>query len=135
MKAILRVGFAVMFAWGAWLQAENTVVDTVTGLQWQDSFDAQHKDTVWRDADKFCKALVLDGFDDWRLPTRAELRSLVSAVQANKVSLKHAVINGYWTSEAYEEDPINVWAVYTGNGHAYDADRCDEAHVRCVRDR
>lgn len=135
MKALVLAGLTMMLAWGQWLPEGQTVMDTARGLQWQDSFDAQHKDTVWRDAEKFCSSLVLDGFHDWRLPTRAELVELVSATQAEKVTLKHASVNGYWTSEQYKKDPINVWAVYTGNGHTYDADRCDEAHVRCVRDR
>jgi hypothetical protein len=63
-------------------------VDRVTGLTWQrddyevttqQSADAQ---AVVAGADAYCRDLVLAGFDDWRLPTRIELVSLLDFTTA-----------------------------------------------------
>jgi hypothetical protein len=123
------------FVWGAWEHSGDTVIDPETNLQWHDDQNAETRDTVWRDAKSYCANLELEGFYDWRLPTRTELQGLLSAVHSKKVKLNHAAMNAYWTSEIYKKMPINAWAVYWGNGHTFDTDRCDEAHVRCVRNR
>lgn len=135
MKAALLLLAAAVLAWGAWERSGETVIDTAANLQWADDRGAEERDTVWRDAKKYCAALDLGGFNDWRLPTRAELQGLVAASLAEKVSFNHAAVNAYWTSEINRKMPINAWAVYWGNGHTFDTDRCDEAHVRCVRNR
>ncbi|WP_345985573.1 DUF1566 domain-containing protein [Sulfurimonas sp. HSL-1656] len=122
-------------AWAGWKRSGDTVIDTTAKLQWQDNAMAAKKDTVWKDARSYCANLELEGFSDWRLPTRAELQTLRKAAAAKKVGLKNTVSNAYWTSEIYRKMPINAWAVYWGNGHMFDTDRCDEAHVRCVRQR
>ena len=121
--------------WAGWQRSGETVIDTAGKLQWQDDVMAEGKDTVWKDAKGYCANLKLEGFNDWRLPTRVELEQLRKAASAKKVRLNHAATNAYWTSEIYRKLPINAWAVYWGNGHTFDTDRCDEAHVRCVRDR
>lgn len=134
MKALALLVVAVL-VWGAYERSGETVIDTETNLQWEDSRQNEIRDTVWRDARKYCASLDLEGFHDWRLPTRAELQGLVEASNAGGVTLEHAVNNGYWTSEINRKMPINAFVVFWGNGHTYDTDRCDEEHVRCVRDR
>lgn len=126
---------SVVWVWGAWTRSGDTVIDTVAHLQWDDDKQAEQRDTVWKDAKKYCAGLELGGFYDWRLPTRSELQGLVKAKLSAAVTLKHTALDAYWTSEINRENPINAWAVYWGNGHTFDTDRCDEAYVRCVRDR
>lgn len=135
MKAAVLLFVAVSLAWGAWERSGETVIDTETNLQWADDLAAEERDTVWRDAKKYCAGLDLAGFYDWRLPTRTELQGLVKASQSGAVEFNHAAVSAYWTSEINRKMPINAWAVYWGNGHTFDTDRCDEAHVRCVRYR
>ena len=135
MKALFLIGIVVSLSWARWERSGETVIDTETNLQWADDRAAEERDTVWRDAKKYCAGLELGGFYDWRLPTRAELQGLVAAAHSGAVTFHHAAVNAYWTSEINKKLPINVWAVYWGNGHTFDTDRCDEAHVRCVRDR
>lgn len=53
----------------------DTVTDVVTGLTWQRSRSIAMKS--WAAARSDCEALSLGGFDDWRLPTRVELVSLL----------------------------------------------------------
>jgi len=135
MKIVLILCIAVTFSWGAWQRSGETVIDTDKKLQWHDNAAAEERDTVWRDAKSYCANLELDGFNDWQLPTREELLGLLKAAQAGEVKLDHAAMSAYWTSEINRKMPINAWAVYWGNGHVFDTDRCDEAHVRCVRYR
>jgi hypothetical protein len=57
---------------------EGTWYDETTGLLWQEppgsnAANAYH----WQYAVAYCSALNLAGFDDWRLPTISELRSLI----------------------------------------------------------
>ena len=57
--------------------AERTdvIVDRVTGLEWQRALSAEQ--FSWSDALAYCDALVLAGYEDWRLPSRIELVSIV----------------------------------------------------------
>ncbi len=55
----------------------DTVLDRVTGLEWQRAVDPGS--FSWSGARDFCDTLPLDGKNDWRLPTRSELRSLVAS--------------------------------------------------------
>jgi hypothetical protein len=135
MRIFFLLVFSAALSWGAWQRSGQSVIDTDTKLQWADDRGAEERDTVWRDAKKYCAGLELEGFYDWRLPTRSELQGLVKAAQSRAVTFNHAATSGYWTSEINKKMPINAWAVYWGNGHTYDTDRCDEAHVRGVRDR
>lgn len=134
MKALVLLAAAVL-AWGAYERSGESVIDTETTLQWEDSRQNEIRESVWRDAKKYCASLDLEGFHDWRLPTREELQKLVRASEAGEVHFEHGAVNGYWTSEVNRKMPINAFVVFSGNGHIYDTDRCDEEHVRCVRDR
>jgi len=49
--------------------------DAVTGLCWQDP--PATSELPWAAAIAHCEALVLEGYDDWRLPSISELRSLI----------------------------------------------------------
>ena len=57
------------------------VTDNETGLQWQDNKNASKK--KWEDALKYCEALILGSYDDWRLPNIRELESLVDDTKFN----------------------------------------------------
>jgi len=50
----------------------GTLIDHFSGMQWQDNTNMYigHK---WGKCVNYCKNLTLDSYDDWRLPTRAEL--------------------------------------------------------------
>ena len=70
------------------------VTDTRSGFQWAPDPDIAMS---WNEAKKYVRALKLGGFSDWRMPTRAELRSL------------HGIDSGFplndccvWTSEAID---------------------------------
>ena len=135
MKQIALILSAVLGLYaGGWERSGETVIDTEHARQWQDSAPAKEREGVWRDADKYCKSLDLEGFYDWRLPTREELQTLLAAEKAGRVTLRYETGSVYWSADICRI-PINAWAVYWGSGHTFESDKCDEAHVRCVRDR
>lgn len=51
------------------------IVDTVTGLGWEDTVPTTTRS--FDDASAYCDALVYDGQSDWRLPTRIEAISIM----------------------------------------------------------
>ncbi|MGK5095553.1 DUF1566 domain-containing protein [Deltaproteobacteria bacterium TL4] len=61
--------------------ASNDVSVTVTvslgSLMWQREDDGITRN--WQDAINYCEALTLAGYNDWRLPTRDELKTLIKA--------------------------------------------------------
>jgi len=59
----------------------GTISDTSTGLMW-------HKATApgiytWKQALSYCESLILAGQDDWRLPNKNELQSIVDYSRYN----------------------------------------------------
>jgi len=47
----------------------ETVVNTENGLMWQDNNDSSSTEKTWQKAQQYCDALILSGYDNWRLPT------------------------------------------------------------------
>ena len=52
---------------------DGTIIDTKTGLMWQEQEDGRR---IWNDSLEYCKGLSLAAHSDWRLPTLEELESL-----------------------------------------------------------
>lgn len=56
-------------------EGDGTVLDEVTGLRWEK--DAPSDQGSWDDALAYCEGLSLGGWNDWRLPTRVEITSVL----------------------------------------------------------
>jgi len=54
---------------------DGTVSDLATGLLWQQA--SAPETYIWEKALSYCENLSLAGYDDWRLPNRNELQSIV----------------------------------------------------------
>jgi hypothetical protein len=52
----------------------KTFKDNATGLVWAAKDNGS--ETMWNQANNYCKNLALDGNKDWRLPTRKELETI-----------------------------------------------------------
>ena len=82
-----------------------------------------------KEAKRYCKNLTLGSYNNWRLPTKKELKDL----QKNKSQLKNSVLFKFWSSSAkYDSD--GAWAVGFISGTAMWRDEKKHAYVRCVRD-
>jgi len=70
--------------------ADGIVLDTITQLMWEDLVTAAAY--KWEDAIAFCEQHEYGGFDDWRLPTRIEMTSV----------LDHSDAHTGWAAEAFK---------------------------------
>ena len=98
----------------------ETVLDRLTGLVWSRDANINEFPVTWPEALAAISSLNRDryaGCSDWRMPNRAEMRSLMS-YQAKKPALPggHPFINPflgwYWTSTSAAIDPAYAWYVH-----------------------
>ena len=103
---------------------DGTVTDTATGLMWQQT---EAGEMPWEEAMAYCENLVLPegGYDDWRLPNRNELRSLVDYSREDPaIDLTHfpgVVSSDYWSSTTRADFMGRAWTVsfYYGDVNNY----------------
>jgi len=117
----------------------NIVTDNSTNLQWQDD-DEIGTLTNWQGAIDRCEALSLDGFDDWRLPNKNELISILD-YSKSKPSINSKFQNTpyedmYWssTSLAIRDSSDEAWDVsfYSPRVGGYNKTAAGDT-FRCVR--
>ena len=76
------------------------------------------------------------GFNDWRIPSVAELTSIVDYTLANptidQVFGPTSVMN-YWTSTPQSSGPLNAWWVNFGDGIVMSGSSAEALSVRAVR--
>jgi len=132
--------------------SKEIVVDNSTGLMWQDNSEAKtvrkpwvtqanwdagkHDDTSGDTATTYCTNLILGGYDDWRLPSRKELGTLVDYGRVNPsldTEFLNFASNLYWSSTTYVGVSGYAWFVHFGNGYQSDYIKTKSHYVRCVR--
>ena len=120
----------------------EVVFDEVTKLTWQRVVPAAPMHRA--DAEAYCNGLSLDGRDDWRLPSRMELVSLLDVAGTTSPRIQQAAFpdtpsDSFWSqSRAWAMATMipQSWAVHFGSGHvsAQSQDESEPPHrVRCVR--
>lgn len=110
------------------------VLDDVTGLSWQARTDGRTR--TWADAIAYCAGLVLGGSDDWRLPTRVELTTILDPTRTPSLAdaFPEPVPDYHWTASRPAFSDRLAFSVYFGQGETVTADAGRAgAHVRCVR--
>lgn len=106
---------------------KGTIIDSLTGLMWTENANIAEFPLTWQEAFDFIadmnrrRAL---GYEDWRLPNRRELRSLLSYLTRNPVlPEKHPfthVFNGwYWTSTTAAINTAYAWYIHMGGGRMF----------------
>ncbi|HZR35704.1 MAG TPA: DUF1566 domain-containing protein [Nevskia sp.] len=117
----------------------GVVIDHVNGLEWQAQDDGVRR--TWAEAKAYCDQLELAG-GGWRLPTVAELNSLVDRTRrepAIDTALFPATQSDwYWTGEILaprdaSSPSVYAWNVYFSDGSVGYGGQDGSGFVRAVR--
>jgi hypothetical protein len=99
---------------------EKTIHDHLTGLVWSQDANIGTFPCTWQESFQQIAGLNQEqygGYDDWRLPNRNELRSLIS-YQARKPALPddlpaiNVFLGWYWTSTTAAIHPAHAWSIH-----------------------
>jgi hypothetical protein len=125
---------------------DGTITDSSTGLMWEvkpDDGGSRDKDNTynWQQALAYCENLTLAGYDDWRLPNRNELQSIVDYSRFNPAIdpiFSYTVSSYYWSSTSsysvYPDYPEFAWLVHFYDGLIDGLIKFPSSHyVRAVR--
>ena len=95
---------------------------------------------TWYDARRYAESLSLDGKADWRLPTLAELESLLERTKSRTdgrppmredVPFRDGL--SYWSSTTFERHTKNAWIVMFDGAYVLSYSKSNLYYVRCVR--
>lgn len=106
-------------------------------LMWQD--EKQDFEGTWDEAQEYCKLVSLAGYNDWRLPTRAELLSIADKSRykpALNAAFKHIIDSNYpfyWSQTKHAKYSFDAWSVNFSYGSAGMNSVSYHNFVRCVR--
>jgi hypothetical protein len=117
------------------INSDETVTDVSTGLMWQKtSFDLKMN---WQMALSNCESLSFAGYNDWRLPTKEELRSIVDhdnyKPAINRQIFSDTLSAFYWSSMSHALNTGFAWGVYFYHGDDYFHAKNLSYYVRAVR--
>lgn len=118
--------------------ANDTVTckdDALKTLMWQDTQKISSLD--WDKAKEYCENLTLAGFSDWKLPTRAELLSIVDYSKYEMAiddAFKFTAKGHYWTSTLGAMNNSDAANVGFGHGVSFMHKKSTANAVRCVRE-
>jgi len=115
------------------------VFDRETGLTWPVEFSVER--LTFAQAEKYIAELNAKrhcGFDDWRMPTRVELLTLVDDTRHSPAIDSDAFPGTpseyFWTATPYAADPKTyAWVVGFGGGYSLYDNRGSSGRVRAVR--
>jgi len=127
---------------------DGTVTDTSTGLMWVNSADVLTSELDWEGANLAAEALVFPvpippatspKYEDWRLPNRKELASIMDYSKSNpamNTTVFKNVEAAYWSSTSYIGDTIDktlAWYVNTADGSVTTKKKSEKCYVIAVR--
>ncbi len=130
---------------------KEVVIDTTTGLTWQDNEDAKTVKKPWitqanydagnRDdtsgdtATTYCSDLVLGGYGNWKVPTMKELLTIINYQPNDGLSINESfknVSNSYYLS-SNDAGGSNIWMINSNGGSSGDSYKDNYRSIRCVR--
>lgn len=113
--------------------ADGVVTDTITGLVWQEVAAPHELD--WWGARDYCSGLVLGGRDDWTLPSRLELTSLLDLGRLDPsidlAAFPDSPAEFFWSASPAAFSGL-AYGVRFDQGYLYDHDPRAAGRVRCV---
>jgi hypothetical protein len=111
--------------------------DPKTGLEWQCQSPGEMN---WYQAQKYAASLSLARRHDWRLPTLAQLESLLDRTRGRSdgrpVAREEVPIRdnlSYWSSTTFERHTKTAWIVMFDGAYVLSYYKSNLYYVRCVR--
>ena len=106
---------------------KRTVFDHQTGLMWPRNAAISEFPMTWEEALAFLSEMNADGlagYQDWHLPNRRELFSLIDHCRINPAVAGHEIFENifhgyYWTSTSCVRLPAQAWYVHLGGAKVY----------------
>jgi len=110
------------------------VIGNNTSFMWQDNSYVKTVKRDWNEAMNYCQKLNLAGFDDWYLPTKKQLMSIVDTTRQPTIKQEfiHSISNYYWSVNTSAK---TAWSVFLYDGKQYYDYKTTKSYSRCVRDR
>ena len=119
-----------------WFRNDEIVIDEKTGLMWQDNVEVKEFEMNWNEAHAYAEKLRLGGFEDWRVPSKDELATIIEKNwRKDRIYsvFDNVVSNYYWSSTTYADSSIYAWRIHFDNGYQYHNLKSLRYYVRCVR--
>jgi len=122
---------------GRYALSNGNVVDTVTGLTWQQTVEDTGRTEPL--AETYCQTLHYGGFTSgWRLPSISELETLVDrSVHSPAIdtgAFPGIPLRNFWSSTPDAADSSKLWLISFDSDGQSDTDSYDYGHAtRCVR--
>jgi len=117
------------------ISRDEITVDRNTGLMWQRNVVANP--SSFAGAKQACDQLALAGYDDWRLPSRIELVSILDLARVqpaiDPIAFPQTPTDWFWTSSAAAGDGQAAWYVYFYFGYPKTDLVSNQFSWRCVR--
>ncbi len=111
----------------------DTVIDDQRALMWQDSEEVPM--LIWKESLKYCEDLEFANHEDWRLPNKEELDSLVDIkrkLPAINKEFENTISYRYWSSTERSEKKA-AWYVNFSYGQKDGYYKTKKSRVLCVR--
>lgn len=120
-----------------WSREASTeiVTDHQNGVMWQDDANAKTIKKDWQEAKGYCSDLGLGGYDNWTLPEKDRLFSIVDIGKTPKINavFRYVFPYLYWSSTTVADTSTHAWVVDFDRGHPYSDPKDFSYSVRCVR--
>jgi len=127
------------FARTVGVDGNGTVVDSLTGLMWQDGETSTSLN--WTNAILYCENLEWGGFSNWRLPNYIEFDSVMnfSTNESNywPLAFNTRSASPFWTSTTFVPDSSNAYIANMLSGGIDFGSKSNfyVVFARCVRDQ
>jgi Protein of unknown function (DUF1566) len=113
----------------------DVAIDDVTQLSWQRQLSGSTY--TWEEARQYCDCLTLGAHDDWHMPSRIELLSIVDFTRQDPAldasAFPDTPFEWFWSASPVAGSDSDVWYVAFFDGNTHTSAKDSQYRVRCVR--